>query len=137
LHTYADSAPQSRRPRVLIVEDEPSIRMLIRRSLSADFEVVDASDADMALEAAADDTFDLFVLDIHLGDSMNGVSLLHALRSRKQHATTPGLACTAFSDPSDRAMLLSSGFEAFVAKPFLKHELVESAQAIIRIKSAA
>ncbi|MDX1545914.1 MAG: response regulator [Rhodothermales bacterium] len=116
--------PTTPRLHLLVVEDDPSIQLLLRRLLQAHFAVHVVADATQALEAARQRTFDLFLLDINLGEGRDGVELLAALRRMPGQAEAPAVACTAYALPQDRERFLSAGFDAFVGKPFTRRHLL-------------
>lgn len=93
-------------PKILLVEDEPSLRMLIRDNLEQEgYEVHTVADGLAGLDAWAEHHPDLIILDVML-PGRDGFSLARALR--KQDTTTPILFLTAKSRPKD----VVEGFEA-------------------------
>ncbi|NNF57058.1 MAG: response regulator [Rhodothermaceae bacterium] len=112
------------RKRVLLVEDNPSTRALIRLRLAEFCEVEVAADPSSALALAEATTFDALLLDINLGDRMDGVDLLHALRQTPRYAQTPSVALTAYAMPGDEERFRAAGFDHYLAKPFTKEQLL-------------
>ena len=112
-------------PRVLIVEDERTIQALYRYMLRGYFDIEIASSVDEGLQAAARTRFDLFLLDINLGEDRTGVDLLQLLRALPGYAQTPAVACTAYTMPEERARILRSGFDNYQSKPFSREQLVD------------
>jgi len=105
-----------RRPRVLVVDDEDSIRELLTTSLRFDgFEVYCAADGVQALELAQHLDLDLVVLDVLL-PGMSGFAVTHALRRRG--CTVPVLFLSACDEPADRRQGLAVGGNGYVVKPF-------------------
>lgn len=111
--------------RILVVEDAPDIQALLRYLLR-DYSLTVVTNVEEALSAAAEDAFDLLLLDINLGEARTGVDLLHDLRALPQYATTPALACTAYALYSDREHFLAQGFNAYLSKPFSRVQLNEA-----------
>lgn len=118
--------------RLLVIEDNRAIQHMINYLLRADYTLHLVSNAAEALEAAAQYRFDLFLVDINLGDDLDGVELLAALRRLPGHARTPAIACTAFVMRQDRSRIMASGFEGFIGKPFTGNTLTETIQAVGR-----
>jgi len=116
----------ARRPRVLVLEDNPESRLLLRHLLRKDFDAVIVSTADEAIAAGQSGGVDVALLDINLGEKRTGVDVLVALRDAPAFGETPALACTAYALPGDREEFLSAGFADYVSKPFVKAELIET-----------
>ena len=88
------AAPTSRR-RVLVVEDDASIRELLRLHLDlAGFSIDESEDGRTALDRARSTPFDLVLLDIML-PGLDGVSVCRAIRNGSPNAETPILMLTA------------------------------------------
>lgn len=111
---------------MLVVEDNPLTRELIAHQLSAHCEVELADGPEAALDVARGRTFDLVMLDIHLGTDMNGVDLLRDLRDLPHYANVPAIALTAYALPADRERFFDGGFNLHLSKPFTKEELFET-----------
>jgi DNA-binding response OmpR family regulator len=117
------------RPRILIVEDEPQLRGLLRLYLErAGYTVTDAGDGATALSAFAADGADLFVLDLML-PGMQGEAVLEALR---EEADVPILITSAKRSDAERIAGLRLGADDYLAKPFNPHELTARVAAILR-----
>jgi two-component system response regulator RegX3 len=117
------------RARILIVEDEPQLRGLLRLYLErAGYIVADAGDGDTALAAFAADRADLVVLDLML-PGMQGEAVLRALR---EEADVPILITSAKRSDAERIAGLRLGADDYLAKPFNPHELTARVAAILR-----
>lgn len=123
--------PASRpRLRVLVIEDEPSVRgtiELILRSQGHTCEAVDSGTT--GLEAARKCKHDIIVLDLTLPD-MDGYQVLRGMRSAK--VATPVLILSGRDDRSDKIKGLGIGADDYVTKPFDKDELLARIHAIVR-----
>jgi PAS domain S-box-containing protein len=106
---------------VLVIDDEPDIRSMIRRVLeSSDIRVVEAATGSDAMARAAESRFDVVVLDLHLPDR-SGLDVLAELR-----AMAPSLhviMLTGAGSESDRVRGLESGADDYMVKPFSVREL--------------
>ncbi len=117
---------------LLVVEDNKDTRTLVSYQLSSRFESVIVGSYDEALARASIETFDLFLLDINLGEeNRTGIELLRALREMPHARHTPAIALTAYALPGDREHFLSAGFDAYLSKPFSRSELVETIQKVL------
>ena len=111
--------------RVLVVDDEPDARAVLRRVLArAGADVADAADVPAALAAAARFRPHLLVSDVGM-PGQDGRDLVEALRHQGHTAAVlPAVALTAFARDEDRADSLRAGFQAHLAKPVDPHELL-------------
>jgi len=117
------------RARILIVEDEPQLRGLLRLYLErAGYAVTDAGDGAAALAAFAADGADLVVLDLML-PGMQGEAVLEALR---EEADVPILITSAKRSDAERIAGLRLGADDYLVKPFNPHELTARVAAILR-----
>jgi two-component system OmpR family response regulator len=122
-----DRAPEAR---LLVVDDEPSIRELLTASLRfAGFEVFPAADGAEALKLAEQHRPDLVVLDIMLPD-LDGFTVTRKLRERGRDV--PVLFLTARDDTSDKVTGLTVGGDDYVTKPFSLEEVVARIRAVLR-----
>jgi DNA-binding response OmpR family regulator len=120
------------RRRLLIVEDESSIRELLRLHLSlAGFDIDEIGDGAVALDRARRDKFDLIVLDLML-PGLDGLTLCRAIRAQGLNTTTPILMITARSTESDKVLGLESGADDYLTKPFGIREMLARVAAILR-----
>lgn len=105
---------------VLVVDDEPEIVRILRDYLErAGFEVLTASDGEMAVAAARRQRPDLVILDLTL-PSLDGLDVARALR---RDGEVPIIMLTARTEESDRVAGLELGADDYVAKPFRAPEL--------------
>ena len=116
--------------RVLVVEDDASIRSVLVRGLTEEgFAVDQAADGEDGLCKAPDPAYDLIVLDLIL-PKRDGLSLLRQLRS--QGITTPVLILTARDAVSERIRGLDGGADDYLIKPFAFEELLARMRALLR-----
>ena len=120
--------------RVLVVDDEASIRALLSATLRlTGFEVRVASGGQEALSAAAEFAPDLVVLDVMMPD-LDGFAVAQGLRAAGQSSgqPVPVLFLTARDSVEDRISGLTVGADDYVAKPFSLEEVVLRIRAILR-----
>ena len=117
-------------PRILIVEDDPSILRGIELNLQLEgFETVTATDGRLGLQAASSGDIDLVVLDVML-PQMNGYQLVQRLR--KQGNDLPIILLSAKTAELDIIMGLDLGADDYVTKPFKVAELLARIKAHLR-----
>jgi DNA-binding response OmpR family regulator len=114
----------SARRRVLLVEDDASIRELVALHLSlGSFDVTAVADGARALQLARATPFDLIVLDVML-PGLDGVTVCRAVRTDGTNRNTPILMLTARDAESDKVIGLESGADDYLTKPFGVRELM-------------
>jgi len=120
-------------PRVLVVEDEPGLRLTLSDRLTSEGYAVDtASDGEAGLAQATRGAYDLIVLDVML-PRMNGFDVCRAVRQRG--VTTPILMLTARGQVVDRVVGLKLGADDYLTKPFETIELTARLEALMRRRS--
>lgn len=129
--------PSAKKLHILTVEDNPDTQTLLRYMLQQHFNMSFSSHVDEALDLAAEKEFNLFLLDINLGEARTGVDLLHLLREQPRYANTPALALTAYAMPGDRERFLDAGFNGYISKPFTRRELLDTIKVAINGKKKA
>ena len=121
--------------KILIVDDEPRIRDLIREHLQyAGFTCEEAGDGTAALSALSQGGIDLVILDIMM-PFMDGMTCLREMRTRK--IMTPVIMLTARSEDADKIIGLESGADDYITKPFNILELKARIRALLRRANAA
>jgi len=105
---------------ILVVDDEASLRELVRVVLGDGYRFVEAEDGEQALELARSEPPDLIVLDVML-PRLNGLEVLAELRRDPDLKTVPVVIVTAWSHA--HSLAVSSGADHFVSKPFDPDEL--------------
>jgi len=117
-------------PRVLIVEDHPTMRGAMRMVLEGGgYRVAEASDGAAALGLLREDTPDLVFLDLHV-PGMGGAEILAAIRSDPVAAGTRVIVVTADGE-EERERVISLGADAFFTKPFSPTALLETAAKVL------
>ncbi len=116
-------------PKILIVDDDPSIRRLLAMTLAfAGFMTETAATAKEGLKKGSDEHFHLILLDLGLPD-MSGVEFLKLYRADEQ---TPVIVVSAIHDESDKIAALNAGADDYVTKPFNGDELIARIKANLR-----
>jgi CheY-like chemotaxis protein len=117
-------------PTILICDDEPSLRELMRISLPPEYSYVEASNAAEAIEQAERVRPDLVLLDVMMpGES--GLTVLAQLRNGAGRRETPVIVISAFASERDQRTALAAGATAFLGKPFDPLELESLVQELL------
>ena len=113
--------------RILIVEDEEPLTLLLRYNLEAEgFEVDSVARGDDAELHLRDHTPDLVLLDWML-PGLSGIELCRRLRSRRDTERVPIIMLTARGEETERVRGLATGADDYVVKPFSLPELIARA----------
>ena len=115
--------------RVLVVDDEPPIRKLLRMGLTAQgYQILEAPNAKTALDLLKDAP-DLIILDLGLPDA-HGLELLQTIRARNE--SVPIVVLSSRSDEAGKVQALDLGADDYVTKPFGMDELLARMRAALR-----
>lgn len=117
--------------RVLIVEDEPDVLLLLEnRVRGAGHEVMSASDGERGLEMALSEAPDLIILDWMM-PKLDGIEVLERLRADGTGRGIKVLMLTARSQQNDVERAFAAGTDDYIVKPFSSRELIERIAALL------
>lgn len=115
--------------KILIADDEPEIRDLLRLYLEKDgYEVIEAADGAGAISALRNEAVDLVILDI----MMPGIDGYRVLQNIREKNNIPVIMLSAKSDDSDKILGLDLGADDYITKPFKPLEAVARVNSNIR-----
>ena len=118
-----------KKPQLLVVDDEPRIRTLLRNCLEGDgFEITEADGAETAIAALGESDFDLVTLDLQLGAD-DGVDVAREIRKTSR---VPIIMVTGKNDVIDRVVGLEIGADDYIVKPFHVREVLARVRAVLR-----
>ena len=119
--------PQSR---VLIVDDEPSIRKALHTTLSGlGFDIEEAASGNQAVSFVRSEDYDAALLDINM-PGIGGIETCRIIRGLKPQL--PILMLTVRDDPEDKIKALGAGADDYITKPFHVGELMARVRAAVR-----
>jgi len=113
---------------VLICEDEPALRELIRVSLQGPYKIATADDGDESIEAVRRLRPDLVILDVMM-PRRSGIEVLAELRSDETLASTPVIVLTAQPETRDEA--LEKGADRVINKPFVPDDISTAVEEVL------
>ena len=118
--------------RILVVDDEPQIRRVMRAALTATgYEVSDARSGEEAVEKLGDERFDLILLDVNL-PGMSGMDACRVIRRETLVPDVPIIMLTVRNAEKDIVEALDAGADDYVVKPFGTPELLARIRAALR-----
>ena len=117
--------------RILIVDDEESIRLLLRRILESNpaLEMTLADGGDEALKLTAERTYDLIMLDL-LMPGHGGIEILTRLRSGSANKKTPVIIVSVLTDPHTKIACQSLGVSGYLVKPVDREAVVAAVNGV-------
>jgi DNA-binding response OmpR family regulator len=119
------------RPRVLIVEDEPGVRQLLRATLGRDFDVDEADNGEVALRQVAALRYDVILLDVVLAADQSGYTICDAIRRLPSGQDVKIVFCTAIGGVAGRSRGIEAGADACVTKPFSPSALLAQLRGLL------
>jgi len=109
---------------ILYVEDDLINQNVVKFYLKNLYSVETVRDGISALQLVAEKKYDLILMDINLGGTMNGMAVTKEIRKMSQYLNTPIIAVTAYAMESDKKEFLSGGCSHYLAKPFERNQLL-------------
>jgi len=117
-------------PKILIVEDEPSMRMGLQDNLEFEgYEIDTADEGDTGLKKIMENRYDLVLLDVML-PNLSGFDICKTVR--RKGVNTPIILLTAKGEEIDKVLGLELGADDYITKPFSLRELLARIKAILR-----
>lgn len=122
--------------RILIAEDEPDIRELIRLALQFNgYEVISASDGAEAVELASNNSFDLIMLDVRM-PRLTGYEACRQLRKMESTKEVPIVFLSAKGQEAEVDEGIEAGADRYILKPFAPIELANEIKHILAERGA-
>lgn len=116
---------------ILVVDDQDELRLLISLSLQSLGRIVEAANAEQALQHIAAERPDLVMLDVWLGPGPSGLDVCAALRRDALNAHTRVILLSACGQQSDIAAGMQAGADLYIVKPFSPVELMDAARGML------
>jgi two-component system, chemotaxis family, chemotaxis protein CheY len=118
--------------RILIVDDSPTIRRMVKTSLDGlhGAVFVEAGSGLQAIEALAVNSVQIVVLDLNMPD-IHGLDVLRFVRSHDQFKDVPVIVLTTRGDATSRDAALQAGASAYMTKPFLPPALASAVNELL------
>jgi two-component system chemotaxis response regulator CheY len=123
---------------ILVVDDSPTIRRMVKASLAqlpGAVEFVDAASGLEAIERLGTGAVNLIVLDLNMPD-MHGLEVLGFVRSHQRYRQIPVLVLTTRGDDESRTAAMQAGATAYLTKPFTPASLVDTASGLLAAGAA-
>jgi len=116
--------------RVLIVDDEPSVRAAVTRMLCNEYTVLEAADGQAAVDTAREQRPDLILMDIMMPEP-NGFAACIAIKHDEATKGIPVVMLTAIGHNPHRDFAEAMGAEGYITKPFTREILLEELKRLL------
>jgi CheY-like chemotaxis protein len=116
---------------ILVADDAPSVRMLLRMILQPSHQVIEAGDGEQALCALVDHCPEVAILDVSM-PGVTGIEVCRQLRLNPRTAATGVIVVTANGTAADRDAALAAGADYFLSKPFSPAVMLELVEILLR-----
>jgi two-component system, OmpR family, phosphate regulon response regulator PhoB len=125
----------ARRPKVMLVEDEEAVRLLLRLTLElGSVEIVEAPDGDTAVERFLAERPDVVFLDWTL-PGRSGIEVCREIRAQLDTEDTTIIMLTARSGDEERRVGLAAGADDYISKPFSPEHLLDKLREVLGPKA--
>lgn len=113
-------------PKTLHVEDNAEIRSIVKYFLKKNFDLKFAPTGEFALYLIQSTQFDVIIMDINLGEGIDGIETARMIRELDSYKNVPIIAITANLSCNVRDNCINVGMDAFLPKPFRREDLVNT-----------
>jgi CheY-like chemotaxis protein len=114
-----------RKKKILIVDDEPNIRLLLTRMLSKDYTIIEATDGQEAIDLARDLKPDLILMDL-LMPRMDGYTACSIIKTDPTTAGIPVVMLTAVGFELNKQLAEKVGASGYITKPFALSDVIKT-----------
>lgn len=113
----------------LIVEDNAINAMVLKKAIESLFVPVHVASDKATFAALESNSYDIIFMDINLGHhSQDGETIMRKIKEDPQHGHIPIVAVTSYAMPGDRERFLAAGFDAYLAKPIRRAQVLQEIQ---------
>jgi len=123
----------AKKKKILVVDDEPNIRLLVKNMIGDRYNVIEAGDGNEAVTQAEKEKPDLVLLDI-LMPGKDGFTTCNQLKANKATKDIPVVMVTALQHKLDEKLALSLKADGYMRKPFTSDDLLNAIRSVLSAK---
>ena len=121
--------------RILVVDDEPNNQRILNYTLNkAGYETLTAGNGEAALDLLHEKSADLAILDVAM-PGMDGITLLHHIRTIQQYENLPVIILTGSGDDSERIRAEEAGVQSFLTKPASSKTILDTVNHLLDLNA--
>ncbi|MFH1159803.1 MAG: response regulator [bacterium] len=117
-------AAKPKEPVILLVEDNDANIELVRLFLRKGYVLDVAKDGEGSLKMVKEKQYDCILMDINLGQGMDGIDAITEIRKLPSYQTVPIVAVTGYTFRNEKEFIISKGANHYIEKPFTRQELI-------------
>ncbi len=112
------------RKKILVADDEPDVRLLVRRLLGKDYIVLEANDGKEAIDIARSQKPDLILMDLMMPE-MDGYTACHRIKADQTTRVIPVVMLTAVGHELNKKFAQEVGADGYITKPFELQDILD------------
>jgi len=116
--------------KLLIADDEPTIRLMVRRVFEREYVVLEAKNGKEAVDLALHHTPDIILMDTMMPET-DGLTALNIIKNNKRTSSIPVIMFTGVGSELNEALAMDLGARAYLRKPVTPQELLDAVSKII------
>ncbi len=120
------------KPKILVVDDEPGIRLMVLRMLEKDYLVLEAANGEEALDIAREQKPSLILMDLMM-PKMDGYTTCSLIKADQEIKATPVIILTAVGHELNKKYAMELGADGYITKPFSSEELLGTIGKFIKV----
>lgn len=117
--------------KILIVDDEPSVRLTIRRMLEKDYSILEADNGEKAVGIAEEQSPDLILIDLMM-PIMDGYTACSKIKANTATRAIPVVILTAIGHELNKKFANEMGADGYITKPFTREDLLDTVSRFIK-----
>lgn len=133
-HTISKNHPDNQLPHVLLIEDNTLNIEVVQKFLAKTCIVSSTRDGLTAINMCKNNTYSLLMIDINLGEGIDGTETLEEIKKLAAYEKVPAIALTGYASETNKKGFLTNGFTHYLSKPFEKNALIKLVTTILNME---
>ena len=117
--------------KILVADDEPSVRLMIRRILEKDYSILEADNGEKAVGIAEEQNPDLILIDLMM-PIMDGYTACAKIKANTATRAIPVVILTAIGHELNKKFANEMGADGYITKPFTREDLLDTVSRFIK-----